>query len=224
MDFGLRNYINMYKKRGIRYPISYFFQTQLFDLINGTDTHIWLPKEEYTDQPENFENGTMYMSSWTKTIRQATLKAINIFSLEHEDIALIDLGCGKGKVLCVWSKMFPKIQKIMGVDYSPHLIEICTENLHKISANNVQLICENVAEVNLPYNDNINIFYLYNPFDEEILVKFLNKFKSTNSIIIYTNPVHIDIFYKKGFKKIFEKKSWHPNAAYVLLANMIEKK
>jgi precorrin-6B methylase 2 len=224
MDFGLRNYINMYKKRGIRYPISYFFQTQLFDLINGTDTHIWLPKEEYTDQPENFENGTMYMSSWTKTIRQATLKAINIFSLEHEDIALIDLGCGKGKVLCVWSKMFPKIQKIMGVDYSPHLIEICTENLHKISANNVQVICDNVAEVNLPYNDNINIFYLYNPFDEEILVKFLNKFKSTNSIIIYTNPVHIDIFYKKGFKKIFEKKSWHPNAAYVLLANMIEKK
>jgi predicted RNA methylase len=223
MDFGIKNYINMYKKKGLRYPISYFFQTQLFDLINGTDTHIWLPKEEYRDKPSNFENGTMYMSSWTETIRQATLKAINIFSLVHEDIALIDLGCGKGKVLCVWSKMFPKEQKIIGVDYSPHLIEICLKNLHKISADNVQVICDNVANVNIPSNSKVNIFYLYNPFDEQILLKFLDKFKNMNSIIIYTNPIYIDIFYKKGFKKIFEKKSWHPNAAYTLLANKIVK-
>jgi len=53
----------MWRARGIRLPLQYFFQNHLFDLINGTDTHFRLEKKDYKGQPEGFESGVLYMSS-----------------------------------------------------------------------------------------------------------------------------------------------------------------
>ena len=60
MQFKLSNYISMFKKRGIRYVLTYFFDNHVFDIIYGTDTHNWLPKENYTyikKTPENKKMG-----------------------------------------------------------------------------------------------------------------------------------------------------------------------
>ena len=148
MKFGLNDYFLMWKKGGIRLPFSYFFQTHLFDLVYRSDTHTWLPKEKYIDSPKNLESGVLYMCSWTNTIKSATNKAIQLFSLNPKNIVFIDIGCGKGKVLCVWNKMFPKTKKIIGLDYSPQLIDICKKNMHQISAFEVEVIC-NATEIEL---------------------------------------------------------------------------
>ena len=220
MKFGLNDYFRMWKKRGIRLPLSYFLQTHLFDIIHRTDTHIWLPKEKYIDTPKNFENGVLYMSSWTNTIKLATNKAIDLFFLNPKNFALVDVGCGKGKVLCVWNKMFPRAKNIIGLDYSPHLVEICKRNLKKISALNVELICGDATDIKLDYDCEVFIFYLYNPFDSKILDKFLNKISNKRVVIIYNNPMHKDVLIDKGFKEFFDKESWHPNSNFAIFSNL----
>jgi SAM-dependent methyltransferase len=220
MKFGLKDYFLMYKKYGIRLPISYFFQTHIFDLINGTDTHVWLPKENFIDKPKNFDNGVLYMSSWTNTIKESTLKVFEIFSLNVSDVAFVDIGCGKGKVLSVWNRMFLDAKRIVGIDYSPYLLGICESNLQKISASEIELICGDATDLNLNFGCSVNILYLYNPFDAEILSKFVQNIHKKNTIVIYNNPLHKDIFFANGFSQFYEENSWHPNADFSILSNM----
>ena len=223
MDFGLKDYFSMFKKRGVRLPIYYFFEAHLFDLLNGTDTHVWLPKEHYFDKPKNFDGGVLYMSSWTSIIKEATKNALDSFSLTPSDVAFVDVGCGKGKVLCVWSKMFSDAKKIVGIDYSEHLLKISRSNLEKISASEIEIICSDATEVGLNFGCKLGLFYLYNPFDAKTLNQFVKNLKKQDAVIVYNNPVHQNVFFDNGFILCAEKKSWHPNADYVVLSNIKRK-
>jgi len=219
MKFGFRDYFRMWKKRGFRLPLTYFFQTHLFDLIHHTDTHIWLPKDKYIDTPTNLDNGVLYMRSWTNTIKIATNKAIEFFDLRSKSIVLVDIGCGKGKVLCVWNKMLPKAT-IIGIDYSSHLLNICKENLSKISASNVELICADAANFKLDNNFEVYLYYLYNPFDTKILDQFLKNIIHSRAVIIYNNPVHKATLLDNGFYGVYHKKSWHQNGDFSIFSNL----
>ena len=55
--FSFKDYYRMYKSRGLRLPVYYFFENHLFDLLNNTDTNVWLPKIHYSEKPKNFSNG-----------------------------------------------------------------------------------------------------------------------------------------------------------------------
>ena len=219
MKFGLNDYFLMYKTWGIRLPIYYFFEAHLFDLIHGTDTHVWLPKENYIDKPKNFDSGVEYMSSWTSTIKEATKIALDLFSLAPSDTAFVDVGCGKGKVLFVWNMMFSDAKKIIGIDYSDHLLKIAKSNLNKLSASKAEIICIDATEVNLNFDCKVNLLYLYHPFDAKILNKFVKR-QHTETIVIYNNPTHQNIFFDNGFYLCAEKKSWHPNKGYMVLSNI----
>ena len=220
MKFGFNDYLNMFKKRGIRLAATYFFQTHLFDILNKTDTHIWLPKEKYVDKPKNFENGVFYMSSWTRTVKVATKKAIDLFFLNSKRFALIDVGCGKGKVLCVWNQMFPDAQTIIGLEYSAHLVEICKRNLNIISAFDVDVICGDATEIELESAYELFVFYLYNPFNSKILDKFLDKISNKKAVIIYNNPILQTNLLNRGFNKYYQEDSWHPNANFAIFSNL----
>ncbi len=209
----------MYKKRGIRLPIAYFFQNHLFDLINGTDTHIWLPKEKFTHKPKNLKNGVLYMSSWTSTIKKSTLKAFKIFSINPNEVTLIDIGCGKGKVLCIWAKMFSNIKKIVGIDYNQELVDICKKNINKFLLKNVYIKCCDATEINFDEDNNINLIYLYNPFNEKVLKKIIGKI-SNKTIIIYVNPIYKKVLISNSFSEYYDCKTWHENSSYAIYSNI----
>ncbi|MGB0935758.1 MAG: hypothetical protein ACPGXY_06835, partial [Alphaproteobacteria bacterium] len=116
MKFGLSDYLAMYRKRGLKLPFFYFLENHLFDIVNRTETHTWLPKDHFTESPANFENGVLYMSSWTSIIQSATKFVLDSFSIEPADCAFVDIGCGKGKVMCVWRKMLPETASVIGID------------------------------------------------------------------------------------------------------------
>jgi SAM-dependent methyltransferase len=225
LKFNIKNYYLMYQKRGMRLCFSYFFELQLFDLINGTDTHVWLPKKNYTDtlHLKNFENCTLYMGSWTSLIKEATNKALDLFSLNPSDVAFVDIGCGKGKVLCVWNKMFLDAKRIVGIEFSEHLIKISKSNLQKISASEVEIICGDATKVSLNFDCSVNLLYLYNPFDVKILSQFVENIGKQDTIIIYFNPVHKSIFFDNGFIECVEKKSWYPGSNYIIFSNIRSK-
>ncbi len=205
----------MYKKYGIRLPIDYFLENHLFDLINKVDTHKRVLKEDYVDKPENLEAGVMYMSSFKSII----FKSLNfIFNTEtfFNEYDLVDIGCGKGKVLLVWNDFLRKnglSNKIIGVDYSESLLSICKKNIG--SRENIDLIKSDITQLPKKLFIGNKIFYLFNPFNEFILEKFLEDLYG-QSYIIYNNPVHKNLFKKFGYDVLIEESGYHPNKDWIV--------
>lgn len=117
------------------------------------------------------------------------------------DYSLIDIGCGKGRVLMLASN-FP-FRKIIGVELSPALTKIAHHNLEKWHA--TPHICDDIAilqadalEVSFP--DSPVLVYLFNPFNAHVTRLLLDRLlalsntRSTPIDLIYTRPEHDDLF------------------------------
>ena len=212
----------MYRSYGLRLLYNYFFQNYLFDLINGLNTHVWLPNKYINQNIKNLKHGVQYQASWTKIIKETTIFIISNYEINLDNCIFYDVGCGKGKVLCVWSKLLNYNEKrlLVGLDFNSALIKIAKKNLKKIKENNYKLFNTDVLDYDFVNNKNLNIFYLYNPFDQTIMKKFVNKIKDKKCFIIYNHAKHQEIFINNKFKIIKEKVGWHPNANYIILSNI----
>jgi len=210
--FGLIDYWRMLKKRGARLPISYFFNAHLFDLVYRTDTHVWLPKDSYTQRPTNFDNGVLYMTSWTNEVRRSFnfLRRRNILDREY---IFIDVGCGKGKVCLLWELFERKNNQgkctIVGIDYYEHFAEIARENYLKLFGTSGFFLTVDATVYDFSSIEKQLIVYLYNPFDQIVLKQVVDKLP-VNTIIIYNNPVHTAVF-ARGYEAIYQHLGWHPN-------------
>ena len=214
-NFNFFDYIRMFKKRGFRLPLYYFKDVHLFDIINGTDTHTWLPKNEYENKPKNFENGILYMASWNSEIKKI-YRVLNNLNCLNKPYSFIDVGCGKGKVCILWkliNKKSNKTSRIIGIDYYKPLIEIAKNNFYKVLQNEGEFYHADATSFDFfKFGDNV-IFYLYNPFDKKILDKFLKTLRNKNIHIIYTNHKYEEIFNKNKYNLIYCKNGWHPNCS-----------
>ena len=221
-NITLLDYWKMYKSKGLKLPFHFFFETHLFDILNQTDTHKLINKDEFDQNIKNLSHGILYMSSWTSVIKKSIKKSFKNIDLPLNKVDIIDLGCGKGKVLLVISKMLQKNEdspRLFGVDYSENLINIAEKNLACINASKVKLINHDVIDIDINLFKKNIILYLYNPFDEKILSQILNLFKTKNIIAIYNNPIHSKIFKKYKYNMLFDQKSWHPNKEYKIFKN-----
>ena len=220
MKSWLLSYWRMFKKRGLRLPLAYFRETHFFDLRHGTQTHVWLPKADCRDQPPNFEHGTFYMASWTSVVRAATELAIAQLQAPLDRLALVDIGCGKGKVLCTWSLTYRRGQprpKLVGIDYSADLVQSCRQNLVRLGAKHYQLIEADATTLEYRFAPQ-QVFYLYNPFDAVLLERVAQRLPASPVRLIYNNPVHLDRLSELGFRVVYEQRGWHPNKEYAILA------
>lgn len=216
MSFGVSDYYRMYKAKGIRMPYYYFFENHFFDLWWGVDTHKRLRKEDYGYNPVNFEHGVLYMSSWTRVVQRAS--RIVFDSVKTKTPWFIDVGCGKGKVLCVWGKLFKNDEvNLLGIEYSPELLAIADKNLQKMGTRNYELICSDICELNFDFLENPCVFYLFNPFDAQMMLKFINKITGIDCFVIYNNPVHERLF--SAFEQIHKEHSWHDNLNFNIYRN-----
>lgn len=110
---------------------------------------------------------------------------------------MIDIGCGKGALLWVFSKY--AFGQIAGLEYSKALCEICSENMKKLDLN-VDIIN---GDANF-YNDydRYNYMYLYNPFQGAIMTNFINNLHEC----IVRSSRKIRIIYKSCLsRRFFEK-------------------
>ncbi|RRS09031.1 hypothetical protein EAG18_09005 [Pseudoalteromonas sp. J010] len=211
------NYWRMFQKRGPRLPYNYFIENHMFDLLNGTNTHMWLPKEEYKDKLKNLGEGVQYESSWTSIIKESTKRVFTLSSHSPSDFDYIDAGCGKGKVLLVWRKLLKNYTPhILGIEYSEELHKICLDNINNTSGAEVNVLLEDVTNVTLNTKASNLCLYLYNPFSEKILSNFLDSVVHSYSdiYIIYNNPENAHCLFSKGFEMIYQKKGWHANSTY----------
>ena len=212
-NFGWLDYWRMFLKRGIRLPLNYFLNAHLFDLIHKTDTHTWLPKELYVEQPLNFSSGALYMTSWSNEIRRSYHTLLKNNHLK-EPYTFIDMGSGKGKVCLLWTlleKNRKENTEIIGIDYYREFINIAEKNHTKMFGTKGRFIYGDATEFDFLKIKTPLIVYLYNPFNEIILEKVANNLP-IQTIIIYNNPVYRQTLIKSGIELLYEHFGWHPNA------------
>jgi cyclopropane fatty-acyl-phospholipid synthase-like methyltransferase len=136
---------------------------------------------------------------------------------------LIDVGSGKGRVMVAAAHY--GFKNIIGVDFAKELCAAAERNINKIKTQfpgtTFNIYCKDI--LNYAINANDKVFFLFNPFNREIMEKFLAKIdQSVNEhrrtiYIIYANPQQKEILLQKGYKEIFSIKKLSRLEGVILL-------
>lgn len=112
--------------------------------------------------------------------------------IKEKDV-LVDVGCGKGRIINYWLSKKLK-NKIIGLELDKNVAYHTAQQFAK--KKNVTIIQGNALD-NIPEDG--TLFYFYNPFSEEVVEKFEAKlsqmFPKKTIKIIYYNPKSIHVFY-----------------------------
>jgi 16S rRNA G966 N2-methylase RsmD len=220
-NISTKDYYRMWRARGIRLPIQYFFQNHLFDIINGTDTHFRLEKKDYRERPEGFESGVLYMSSPTREVKNSLGWIERRLGQSFYDFQFFDLGCGKGKTLIIYSRMYGEKpnHRAIGIEYYKLLADIAEKNLKITNTSELCRIYHADARQFHKFRTSEKvILYVYNPFAENVLSDILESCIDLETYVIYTDPVYQDMVQSKGFKLLYEKKGGFPNTTVSVFA------
>ncbi len=136
-------------------------------------------------------------------LNASTLKPCNHF---------LDLGCGKGRALCVAAHH--GFKKVTGIDISKELCADAKENLvltqQKIPALEFAVVNNDAFYFMIPAD--ADYIFMFNPFDEMIMSGVVENIieslqQNPRSIsIAYVNPLHKELFVKAGFKEVYHSK------------------
>jgi SAM-dependent methyltransferase len=138
-------------------------------------------------------------------------KLLTAFRRLSPDTSIIDLGCGKGRVMVVAA--YFGFTKITGIDFAKELCVEATRNLIKtqVAIPGIQwkVIHANVLDYPIAKED--SVFFMFNPFVEETLSLFLNNLEKScdlfprKTYFIYASPVHVATLEARGYKVIFRQ-------------------
>lgn len=180
-----------------------------FDVKHGTDTGGRVPLWKFRISSPNRSFGLIYAA----TPEQEFADAVSFMQEDPQNITLIDLGCGKGKVLLLAANS--GFKQVIGVEFVHELAEIAKKNLKKMRLPNAVVTETDATEFRFPNCD--MVVYLYHPFTQEVVQKVVANLReclSKKIYVIYNNPVCSAIFDRKqlpdvpGLPSI---KSVHPN-------------
>jgi SAM-dependent methyltransferase len=111
----------------------------------------------------------------------------------RESDVLVDVGCGKGRVINYWLHVGCKNQ-IVGIELNERVADWTRERLRRYP--NVAIITGDVLD-HIP-ND-ATLFFLYHPFGERVMERFKSALRQTvrtgqDLRVIYYNCIHRNIF------------------------------
>lgn len=117
----------------------------------------------------------------------------------HESDVLVDVGCGKGRVINFWlGRGFRN--RIIGIEIDGEIADTTRNRLARYP--NVEIITGDATEL-LPEDG--TLFFLFNPFGPDVMRRFLERLKQRRNIrIIYYYCIHIELFKNDGFWTVEE--------------------
>lgn len=192
---ALRRFTKSLRELGLRTTIFRFYVVIVdffFDRKYGTDTFTWSGQDDVTIENDNKERGQSYQGTRIVPLR----KLLNsIKSMIPANGVLVDIGCGKGRVLLIASQF--GFRKARGVEYAHELCEIAKNNCAVFkrktgSETEFQIIEADAA--NYVIKNDENVFFMFNPFDKVVMNEVLNnisaslKIQPRRILIIYCTP------------------------------------
>jgi len=162
----------------------------MFDLKHGTVTWQWLEKNDFQEHPENFKYGVRYRATATSEFLAALKKASK--AIDFEQSGFFDLGCGKGKVLCL-AGLSAHFQRLVGIDYYAPFLQQARQNTEKVSIN-AEITNEDMTT--FTDYDEKSVIYMYNPAEKLIIDKVRKNIeaKAKQAVVIYNKPLHREVF------------------------------
>ncbi|RNI34211.1 class I SAM-dependent methyltransferase [Hanamia caeni] len=152
---------------------------------------------------ENLSHASIYQASNYYLIE----KAFEYLKQENVNHALVDFGCGRGRILVVAAHY--GFKAITGIDFSTMLCIEAEANVEKISTLfpgiQFEVICADAASYQI--RNYQNCFFFFNPFDEVVLLKVVKNILDSikkfprKIYVIYLNPVHKEVFLSAGFEE-----------------------
>jgi SAM-dependent methyltransferase len=108
---------------------------------------------------------------------------------------LVDVGCGKGRVLNFWLSQYPE-HKIVGLELDPVIAQAARRRLSKFS--NVTVLDGDAVRL-LPADG--DVFYLFNPFNRSVFETFIEAFEDLPPSptgrarrLVYYSCAYLDLF------------------------------
>ena len=102
-------------------------------------------------------------------------------------------------------------KNITGVDFAKELCDAAKKNINKIKAKfpgtTFTVYCQDILNYQVRADD--TVFFLFNPFNKEIMEKFSEKIDQSvkeyprTIYFIYANPQQKNVLLEKGYKEIF---------------------
>jgi ribosomal protein L11 methylase PrmA len=146
------------------------------------------------------------------------LKDLDVKLQEKE---LIDIGCGKGRVLIVAAET--GFTKLRGIEIARELCDSALENIGLIKNKfpNAHFVIEHLNAIDYTPSPDAGVFFLFNPFPEKVMVKVAERISEhcknyPESRIIYVNPKFAACFLEKGFTIEKEMRSKKYSEAIIL--------
>lgn len=142
-----------------------------FDARYGTDTAGSVqPDQLGITDTEARGQAILYLPSPTRVTRWM----FDNIGVDHREYSLVDLGCGKGRVLLVASD-YP-FRQIVGVEISPDLAAIARQNIDRYqppSRQCRQVSVANVDATRFEFPGTNLLLHLYHPFEPAITIAVL---------------------------------------------------
>ena len=164
---------------------TYRLRRAIFDRLNGLDFEKIESISSLQLDPENSEQ---YEGSKAEEIK-ALFSKIQL----PASIRFMDLGSGKGRVVCYISQL-KNTEISRGVEISKKLCDVSEKNISILKCKNTEIINSAAENVSKEILDDTNVFYFYNPFPSATFYKVITSiFQSflrnpRDLSIIYFNP------------------------------------
>ncbi|MBL7912445.1 MAG: class I SAM-dependent methyltransferase [Bacteroidia bacterium] len=127
-----------------------------------------------------------------------------------KNFCFMDIGCGKGRPVFVAESF--GYENLKGIDLDEELVATANSNLKSYSlkrkASNIQFIHANALEYK--YENQPTLYFLFNPFNEEVLKKVLQRIinsTSSETWFVYMNPKYLEAFTVDKFDLVKELKT-----------------
>ena len=185
-----------------------------FDRRYGIDTNRVMAVSEIGVETEEAQHATRYRATSVGFLRYLFKRN----PVACENFVFVDLGSGKGRVL-IEAASFP-FKRIIGVEFSRRLHLVAEESVSRYEARNkskscIELQCNSATEFAPPTEN--TIFYLYNPFDADILSKAIQNLKISlrqvhrKILIVYLNPRWCSLIEATGIFELVEAGRYGPD-------------
>jgi predicted RNA methylase len=176
-----------------------------FEVRYGIDTLAHAKLDGLTIVAGQPDAGIFYEGSRVMPLR-GLLKALHgTGNSEAEQGALVDLGCGKGKVLLVAAEC--GVAKVRGVEFARELCDVARANWEKFRAKTGSIAEVEIIEGDAgayPIRPDETVFFLFNPFGAAVLTRVLTNIAA--SVRQHPRRVRIVVTYLSAhYRRVFEE-------------------
>tara|TARA_B110001454_G_scaffold30599_1_gene29897 strand:+ start:684 stop:1388 length:705 start_codon:yes stop_codon:yes gene_type:complete len=195
-SFFIRQYMNFYNYYFMKLNNLKFYEHENPDKIY-----------QYPNEMQKFRESKKYANAILDMWLYILNKLINIFKKEYncKDYNFVDVGCGSG-IATIFAKKKFDFQSVSGFDIFEKCIERSKDNIARAGLKDINVFVADAK--NFKLENKKYFFYMFNPFEAEILNKFMenniDRLIKTSSVIAYVNQIgdELKIIEKFKYKKI----------------------